>query len=113
VLRRGEPRLSAEARTSLMGGKKLKQARLTIAEGDAPYSCTFTAAGFIVRGLKLPPLEKMDAATAFQERMNQIARFSEALLRFYDRFVEERHSAKTWEKTVAEIRAWVSGRKTR
>lgn len=113
VLRRGEPRLSAEAKTSLLSGKKLKQARLTLAEGDAQWSCTFTASGFVFRGLKLPPLEKMDAVSAFQERIQQIARYSEAVLKLYDRFVEERNSVKGWEKTVDEIRRWVSGRKTR
>jgi hypothetical protein len=113
VLRRGEPRLSAEAKTSLLSGKKLKQAKLTFAEGDAQWSCTFSGAGFVIRGLKLPPLEKMDAVTAFQERINQIGRFHAALLGFYDRFVQERHNVKSWDAAVAEIRAWVSERKTR
>jgi hypothetical protein len=113
VLRRGEPRLSAEAKTALLGGKKLKQAKLTLAQGDLSWSCTFTAAGFVVRGLKLPPLEKMDAVTAFQERMNQIARFSEAVLRLFDRFVQERNTIKDWKKATGEIRAWVADRKTR
>lgn len=113
VLRRGEPRLSAEARTSLLGGKKLKQARLTLVEGDAQWSCTLTAANFAFRGLKLPPLEKMDAVTAFQERINQLARFSEAVLKLFDRFVEERHAVKKWDATVREIRDWVNERKAR
>ncbi|HMO49622.1 MAG TPA: recombination-associated protein RdgC [Kiritimatiellia bacterium] len=113
VLRRGEPRLSAEAKTSLLGGKKLKQAKLTLAQGDQSWSCTFTASGFVVRGLQLPPLEKMDAVTAFQERINMIGRFSEALLRLYDRFVLERNNVKEWKACAEEIRAWVSERKTR
>jgi Putative exonuclease, RdgC len=113
VLRRGEPRLSAEAKTSLLGGKKLKQAKLTLAQGDLSWSCTFTAAGFVVRGLKMPPLEKMDAVTAFQERINQIGRFSEATLRLFDRFVKERNHVNDWKKTTTEIHAWVSERKTR
>lgn len=113
VLRRGEPRVSAEAKTALLGGKKLKQAKLTLAQGDLQWSCTLTAAEFVVRGLKMPPLEKMDAMTAFQERMNQIGRFSEGLLRLYDRFVQERNSIKDWKATTEEMRAWVSERKTR
>jgi hypothetical protein len=113
VVRRGEPRLSAEAKAALLSGKKLKQARLTLAQDEASTTCTFTAAGFVVRGLKLPPLEKMDAVTAFQERMNQIARFTEALLRLYDRFVLERNSVKDWKETTAEMRTWISERKTR
>ena len=113
VLRRGEPRLSAEAKTSLLSGKKLKQAKLTLAQGDVQWSCTLTASGFIVRSLKLPPLEKMDAVSAFQERINQIGRFSEALMRLFDRFVQERNNVNEWKNTVQEIRAWVSDRKSR
>jgi recombination associated protein RdgC len=113
VLRRGEPRLSAEAKASLLGGKKLKQAKLTLAQGDQQWSCTLTASAFVVRGLKLPPLEKMDAVTAFQERINQIGRFSEALLKLFDRFVQERNQGKAWKTTLVEMREWVSQRKGR
>jgi len=105
--------LSAEAKTSLLGGKKLKQAKLTLAQGDLQWSCTFTASGMVVRSLKLPPLEKMDAVTAFQERINQIGRFSEAMLRLFDRFVQERNNIAEWKKTITEIHDWISERKTR
>lgn len=113
VVRKGEPRFSAEAKAALLSGKKLKQAKLTVAQGDAQWSATITAAGFVVRGLKLPPLEKMDNVTAFQERINQIGQFSEVFLRLHDRFVEERNNIAGWKKSVAEMRAWVKERKTR
>jgi len=113
VIRKGEPRFSAEAKAALVNGKKLKQAKVTLAQGDNQWSATINASGFVVRGLKLPPLEKMDAVSGFQERINQIGLFSEVFLRLYDRFVQDRNNVKGWKETTAEIQKWVSSRKTR
>ena len=113
ALRKGEPLLSAEAKTALLSGKKLRRAKLTLARADESWSCTFDADEFILRGLKLPEGEKLDALSRFQDRMRSLDLFKEALLGFFDRFVEERGNAKEWAKTVEDIRAWVKGRKTR
>ena len=112
VVRRGEPRLSAEAKASLLSGKKLRRAKLTLARGDQAYACTFDGPSFVVRGLKLPEGEKLDAVSKFQERIQQIDLFKEAVLTLFDRFADERES-KEWNKALAEIHAWVKERKTR
>jgi recombination associated protein RdgC len=112
VLRRGEPLLSAEAKTCLLSGKKLRSAKLTLARGDESWKCTFDAT-FAIRGLKLTEGERLDAVSRFQSRMGKFDTFQSALLGFYDRFVEERADPKMWKKTVAEIHEWVKGRKTR
>lgn len=121
VLRKGEPLLSAESKTALLGGKKLRRAKVTLANGDAAYSFTLDALPFSFRGLKLPEQNtdakgekiKLDAISRFQERMDQLDFFQKAFFGFYDRFVSERRDAKKWAATLKEIHAWVAGRKTR
>ena len=113
VLRRGEPLVSTEAKAALMGGKKLKRAKLTLARGDQSWTCTFDAEQFIIRGLKMPEGEKLDAVSKFQERMSLLNTFRAALLGLHDRFVDERQNASAWKKTLAEMKDWVSSRKTR
>lgn len=113
VLRRGEPLLSGEAKTALLGGKKLRRSKLTLARGDQAWSCTFDADQFVIRGLKLPEGEKLDAISRFQERMNLLNTFNEALLRCYDRFIDERSTPASWKSTIKDMHAWVNNRKTR
>lgn len=113
VLRKGEPMLSAEAKTCLLAGKKLRRAKLTLARGDESWKCGFDAETFVVRGLKLPETEKLDAVSRFQDRMAKIDAFQEALLSLYDRFVAERADKKKWSACRDEIHAWVKGRKIR
>lgn len=112
VVRRGEPRLSAEAKASLLSGKKLKRAKLTLARGEESWTCTLDAQSLVVRGLKLPEGEKLDAISKFQERIQLVDLFKEALLSLFDRFATERES-KEWSKTLAEVHEWVQHRKVR
>lgn len=113
VVRRGEPLVSAEAKAALLAGKKLRRCKLTLARGDLSFTCTFDGPAFLVRGLKLPEGEKLDAVSKFQERMTFLDLFKEALLSLFDRFVDERLDAKKWKASREEIHAWVAGRRTR
>jgi recombination associated protein RdgC len=121
VLRRGQPLLSAEASTSLIAGKKLRRARVTLARDNEAYAFTLDAPTFAVRGLKLPEPSagpgkedmKLDAVSRFQARMHMLGTFREAFLAFFDRFVDARSDATAWAGTVQEMRAWVRSRKSR
>jgi len=113
VVRQGEPRLCVETKSALLGGKKLKQAKLTLAQGDAVWSCTFSASGFVVRSLKLPASPKMDSVSLFQERINHLSLFHGALMGLFDVYVRERNDASSWSSTVNELHDWVSERKVR
>lgn len=112
IVRRGEPRLSAEAKASLLSGKKLRRAKLTLARGEQSWTCAFDGPSFVVRGLKLPEGEKLDAISKFQERVQLVDLFKEALLSLFDRFCAERE-AKDWGQTLADLHQWVKTRKTR
>jgi len=113
VLRKGEPRLSAEAKAALVDGKKLHRAKVTLAQGSDAYCFTFEASNFAVRGLKLPDPGKMDAVSLFQDRINAVGRFADALLGIYDQYVKERNAVGMWSMTVDEMQAWVAERKVR
>ncbi len=114
VLRKGAPLVSAEAKTSLLGGKKLRSARLLVARGDESWSCAFDADTFVFRGLKLPDSkEQVDPVTRFQDRMQKLNAFRDIMLAVYDRFLAERSRPGPWSNLLPDIHAWVKGRKSR
>jgi hypothetical protein len=121
VLRKGEPLVSAEAKAALLAGKKLRAAKLTLAHGNASWSCTFDASAFTFRSLRLPEpgegvadgKERLDAVSRFQSRMLHLDLFQNAFLALYDRFVDERRDDAAWKQSQQDIHAWVKGRKVR
>jgi hypothetical protein len=113
VLRKGEPRVSAEAKAALLAGKKLKRAKLTLARGDETWSCALDADSFAFRGLKLPPTEQLDAVSRFQDRMRALELFGDAFYSIYDQFLAERNDRHRWQETLKELHKWVAGRYAR
>lgn len=109
----GEPLLSAEAKSALLDGKKLRRAKVTLARGDQEWTFGFDAVPFTFRSLKLPEGEKLDAISKFQERMDLLDVFQRAFFGLYDRFIAERRDPKLWSATLKEIHAWVKDRRTR
>lgn len=110
ILRKGTPLVSAEAKTALLSGKKLKSARLTLARGEEPWSARLDADEFLLRGLKLPPDQATDPVSRFQERMLRLDTFREALWQCYDLFLGERADGAVWKDVLREARAWVAKR---
>jgi hypothetical protein len=109
TLKDGLPTLSAEAKTALLSGKKLERAKLILGlTGDQRWSCSFDAGDFVFRGLRLPESKEMlDAASDFQNRVQQIGLFRDLLLDLFKQFVSERGSPEKWTVTQKEIHAWV------
>jgi hypothetical protein len=54
TLRRGLPTRTAEARTALRQGRRLRKARLLVAEGERQWTCTLDAPTLGLGGVKLP-----------------------------------------------------------
>jgi recombination associated protein RdgC len=109
-LRNGAPLVSMEAKTALTSGKKLCRARVHIVRGEQEWIAELDGHEFVIRGLKLPKGEPLDAISRFQERMLSLRLFLDALLGFYDSFVEERIDASTWGTTLKDMRKWVASR---
>lgn len=112
ILKNGTPEISAEAKSALMCGKKLRKSRLMLSRGQDTWQVTIDADQFIFRGLKLPEGEKLELASRFQERMAAISTFTTAFLEIYEKFIALRTGHK-WDATVLEIHNWVTERTAR
>ena len=112
LLKKGEPVNSIEAKTCLLGGKKLKEAIVTFALDDENvWSFALEADQFLVRGLKLPQGEGgLDATSRFQERMIFLEQWRDIFLDLFDSFVDVRADFRKWKKVVEDVREWVKGR---
>ena len=112
TLKKGEPMLSAEARTALLSGKKLKKAKLQFVRGEEVWTFTFDADDFVFRSLKLPQTETFDRIGKFQERMVLLETFRQSFFHLYGEFVKERNTAREWKETKVAMQKWVADRPT-
>ena len=112
VLKKGMPESSIEAKTCLLSGKKLKEAKITFAlDEQNAWSFGFEADEFLIRGLKLPQGEgQLDAISRFQERMIFLEQWREIFLDLFGAFLRARTDGKKWKGATAEIREWIQGR---
>ncbi len=109
VLRKGNPFDSREAGIALLGGKRVKRAKLTLAEGDKLWSATVDA-DFGFRAVKVPKGDQVDPSGQFQERMLHIETLVNVFLGLFDRFLDQRKAPAQWNKTVEAMREWVGRR---
>lgn len=112
TLKKGEPMLSAEARTALLSGKKLKKAKVQFVRGEEAWAFTFDADEFVFRSLKLPQTETFDRVGKFQERMVLLETFRQTFFHLFSEFVKERDSSTEWKETKAAMCKWVTDRPT-
>jgi hypothetical protein len=113
VLRKGMPVVSAEAKTALTGGKKLKRAKVTFSNQGNSWSLHFDADDFTLRSVQLPQSDNLDPLSRFQERVLAIETLRQIIFGFYHRFLQERLNEKEWKAIRVEIHKWVSRRKAR
>jgi hypothetical protein len=110
TLRRGLPTRTAEARTALRQGRRLRKARLLIAEGARQWSATLDAPTLTLNGVKLP--EDAEECESEQDRTadraaNWLA-LHEIVQGLYAQFLKERLKPD-YLKTVAEQQAqWMA-----
>jgi recombination associated protein RdgC len=112
VVRKGNPLRSAEAKTAIDVGKKLKKSKFTIARGKEIWSGTIDADLFTFSGLNLPEGEKLDdLGSIFAERINYLHIFSNVIQEYFKLFANSVRSDK-WQKEEAEIIKWTDDKLT-
>jgi len=111
VVRKGNPGISQEAKAALLAGKKLKKAKLTVAQGNTAWTCSMDAYSWAFGSLKMPKSEEsFDPISSFEERMISIGTFVGAIESLFKKFMAIRVSQEQWDNEVAGIRKWVSDR---
>lgn len=113
VLRHGQPLISAEAKTALMNGKKLKRAKILLAHEETAWKLTLDADTFTCRSAQLPQGDAQDAVSRFQERMLALDTLRDALTGFYTRFLQERLNTAEWQAIRNDIHKWVGNRRSK
>ncbi len=113
ILRNGCPLLSAEARTALLSGKKLKRASLLVVRENDNWRITVDADTFLFRRITLPEREKIDPITSFQERMLSLLTLRNIFLHLYGRYLDARLDTAAWEAAIPSMHRWVQERPTR
>lgn len=110
VLRKGNPTVSAEAKTALISGKKLRAAKVSFTMDEAVWKFTFDADNFIIRSVSLPKSEAVDVTGRFQDRMIALETLRTIITGLYLRFLEERLNNAEWEALRETIHKWVANR---
>ena len=110
TLKKGQPMISAELKSALTSGKKLKKAKVQFVRGEEAWAFTFDADEFIFRSLKLPQTETFDRVGKFQERMVLLETFRQTFFHLYGKFIQERNDSKAWKETKEQMRKWVADR---
>jgi recombination associated protein RdgC len=104
-----------EARTGLLMGKKLEQARVYLAKGDYEWRLTLGATLFEYRNVSLPrtvsPNEEGADPLAWEAKILERAGMSEEVLHTIDElfrlFLQIRTSAE-WSEELARVRSWIA-----
>ena len=104
-----------EARTGLIMGKKLEQARMYIARGDYEWRLTFCATLFEFRNVRLPRTVSSDDESADQvaqeakilERIGMSEEIMHTMDQLFRLFLKSRTSGE-WPQERARIRSWIA-----
>lgn len=109
-MRDGNPLESTEAKAALVAGKKLRSAKLMLAQDNKVWEFTLDAVDFSFRSLKLP---KGDGATPddiFQDRMQFLNEFLGVFWDLFSEFLKIRIDEAAWLTEEAAVREWVASR---
>lgn len=110
TLRRGLPTRTAEARTALRQGHRLRKARLLIAEGERQWTATLDAPSLSLSGVKLPE-DAEECESEMDRTADRAANWlalHEIVQALYSRFLRERLEPD-YKSTGAEAQsAWMA-----
>ncbi len=111
TLRHGLPTRTAEARTALRQGRRLKKAKLIIAEGSRQWTATLEASTMTLTGVRLPE-DAEDVETPQDRTADRTANWLaiyEVVMAVYGVFLRER-LASDYHSGVGEQQAnWMAG----
>ena len=107
----GCPQISAEAKSALAVGKKLKKCKLQIVKDSEIWSGTFDADRFAFSGLNLPEGEEMERHARFAERVDKLHTLTKVMEAYFKEFAETL-MGKERAKLEKDIRKWAEDRES-
>ncbi len=108
-LRKGLPTKSAEVKTALRIGKKLRKAKISLVKQE-PFTFSFDADKFAFSGLSLPEGESMDEAERFDDRMDKIFAFTKMIEAMFIEYATIMTNEVEAKKLEQEINDWIEKR---
>ncbi len=113
-LRKGTPTNSAEARSAMMVGKKLRSAKLVMARGKGEeWSCSIDASQFVFKGLRLPEGDAMDAEDIFNERMANLDIFRQVIFELFHLYLTIASNPEKRADYQKKAKEWVRNHEQR
>lgn len=111
TLRKGLPSRSAEARTALANGCRLRKAKLILAEGERQWSLTLDGPTLSLGSIKLPEdSEECESSRDRNiERIQSFAEIHDRIGDLYGVFLSERLQPDYHQTAGEEQAAWMAG----
>ena len=111
TLRKGAPTISAEAKSALIVGKKLKRAKIILARSKTElWNVAVDADSFVLRGMKLPEGEALEAGAAFEERITALHIFQALFYALFERYLKEVRDSQKFAVLQKRAKQWVKER---
>ncbi len=108
TVKNGEnPLRSAEGRTALQSGKRLKKCKLSVVREEQVWNCTFDADRFAFGSLKLPEGDQLDAESVLEERVFFLRLFAEAVSGLFERYANLMLGNES-QKQIEKIQQWIN-----
>jgi len=107
VVKAENPTEAEEARTALLTGKLVSEARLRIIKEQKQWTFNVKGDTLGLGGVKLPALLSRDDEDALYERFYLMEELTEAFDQLYKSFIALRLDDEAWRAEIGLVRAWV------
>ena len=102
---------AAEAKAALYENKLVRKAVFLFRLDGADWKATLDANNFTISSMSIPaPTSGMHFNDSSAIRLELLERFTDAFEKLYQRFLELRLNDAAWDKQIADIKQWISGK---
>ena len=107
VIKAETPTETQEARTSLLNGKQVREARLRVISDQKQWTVTIKADDLSLSQMKIPALLSREEDDQLYERFYLVEELQDIIERLFSQFVAILLDDDAWRGEVAPIRDWV------
>jgi len=108
---RGEaPGASPEARAALVEGKKVKRAKIHLAQGEMDWTFALRGETFDFSGIRAPAPKGLPFEEGVSLRLQAVERLFALIDRLYEAFLALRLDPDEWANELRVIRQWVESK---